>query len=241
MRRSLQFLAFGLIFGAASVAWVHAAWAVTSGSGVAVNPAAVRSEVSRVLGQAYPGSRIEIPQGGIVCPQGAISAPLQRVALSADSGQGLARLQIEGGNVRQECEARFSAHAQAWLAQRRVQPGQKLQPSDFQLSEVEVSRGLIRDQRGLLLSAQVRPDGLEARQTLLEGQPLLSNTVQRVPDVKRGEVLQLKVVSGQVTLTAQAVAEEPAYLNESVRLSTAKTKRVMQGKLVAPGQVEVRL
>jgi flagella basal body P-ring formation protein FlgA len=82
---------------------------------------------------------------------------------------------------------------------------------------------------------------LQARQTLIEGQPLLSSAVERVPDVRRGDFVRVKIVSNGLTLSAQATASEPGYLNGPVRVLTAQTKRELSGKLISSGVVEVKL
>jgi flagella basal body P-ring formation protein FlgA len=69
----------------------------------------------------------------------------------------------------------------------------------------------------------------------------MSSAVERVPDVRRGDSVRVRIISNGLTLTAQAMASEPGYLNGPVRVLTAQTKRELSGKLVSTGVVEVKL
>jgi len=129
----------------------------------------------------------------------------------------------------------------AFVAKRRVLPGERLVRDTFDQREIDVSQGMARESRGLLLDRGVALETLEARQTILEGSYALSSAVQRVPDVKRGEAVQLRMRSGSVLLSTQGQAEEPGYLEGQIRVMSQKTKRSLVGKLVATGVVEVQL
>ena len=45
---------------------------------------------------------------------------------------------------------------------------------------------------------------LEARQTILEGQTLLSSAVERIPDVRRGDSVRVQLVSNGIMLSIAA-------------------------------------
>ena len=137
--------------------------------------------------------------------------------------------------------ATFAAWFPARMAVRRVMPGEKLQNDQFETREINVASGTEREFRGVILDQKTDITHLQARQTLIEGQPLLSSAVERVPDVRRGDSVRVKIISNGLTLSAQAIASEPGYLNNTVRVLTAQTKRELSGKLVSSGVVEVKL
>lgn len=137
--------------------------------------------------------------------------------------------------------ATFAAWIPARVLVRRVMPGEKLSDDQFAVQEVNVASGAMREFRGVILDQATDIAHLQARQTLIEGQPLLSSAVERVPDVRRGDFVRVKIVSNGLTLSAQATASEPGYLNGPVRVLTAQTKRELSGKLVSSGVVEVKL
>ena len=82
---------------------------------------------------------------------------------------------------------------------------------------------------------------LESRQTILEGYFLTTNAVQRLPDVRRGDPVTLKLISGELQLTTQGIAQEPASIRSNVRVMVLKTKKEMVGKLQDSNTVEVKL
>lgn len=135
----------------------------------------------------------------------------------------------------------FSAWTPAWVAIKRVFPGQKLSSEMFVLQDVNVASGTAREYRGVLLRKDQELTSLEAKQTVLEGQYALSTAVQRVPDVRKGESVRIQLLSGEVVLNTAGTAEETAYLDGTVRVMIAKTKRQLVGKLRSGGVVEVQL
>ncbi len=153
---------------------------------------------------------------------------------------------IEGSdNIRRQVSADFQAVVSTWTAKRRVSPGEVLKDEFFQLSETDVSKGPSRDLRGLLVDSssagQNQIKGLESRQTILEGTPLTLNAVQKIPNLRRGENVNIRIQSGGVQLTTQGTADESAYLDAVVHVTTSKTKRALVGKLKDNSTVEVGL
>ncbi len=204
-------------------------------------PAARLAELARTqIQQAYPGAQVSVAAEGLSCVGGQLPAGAQSASLLNDTGRGYARLMVQG-KAQTECWAQFQARMPAWIAKHRVLPGERLTNEGFELKDVDVSQGMAREMRGLLLDRQAPLASLEARQTLLEGQMVLSSAVQRVPDLKRGDTVQIRMQVGGVILSTQGTAEEPAYLQAPVRVLSQKSKRLLVGKLVETGVVEVRL
>jgi flagella basal body P-ring formation protein FlgA len=135
----------------------------------------------------------------------------------------------------------FAAWVPARVPIQRIKPGQALSPELFVTQEVNVSTGPAREYRGVILPADYDLNGLEAMQTILEGQFLTSSSVQRVPDVRRGDSIRIHLISGELTLSTLGIAEEPAYMNKQVRVMTTKSKRELSGYLRSGGVVEVKL
>jgi flagella basal body P-ring formation protein FlgA len=119
-------------------------------------------------------------------------------------------------------------------------PGSGLSETAFRKGELEVTRGPYAEMRGLILAPDQPLQGLEARTTTLEGQPLLRSAVQKVPLVRRGEAIRLKVIAGGVSISTPAVAEEPGSLHDRIRVTSSKTKRTLLVELVGKGDAEVR-
>lgn len=172
---------------------------------------------------------------------------LDRLTLLHEKRPGVMAFQVAGNNAETGMPAlstgyvAFSAKANAYIPKKRILPGEALQREDFMVQKVEVATGFLAEVRGLLLNTDESLVGLEARNTLIEGQALLSSTVQRIPLLKKGESVRLKVVAGGVSLITQGVAEEPGQLNQKIRVTSVRTKRTLMGKLIEGGTVEVEL
>lgn len=223
---SLRFLITTLIVLAASVASAFAA----------TDP--VLESVKRELAARYPGARVEMtgeirwnraPQGDTV--------DASRAHVLATTPQGYAQVVLSGG----EGWVPYRAMMPAYVAVRRVMPNEKLTSEMFALQDVNVASGQAYDYRGVLLPRTQAIDGLEARQTVLEGQFLVSSAVQKVPDIRRGDAVRILVTSGDLTVTTQGIASEPAFVNGRIRVMANKTKREFVGELKDGGTVEVRL
>ncbi len=189
----------------------------------------------------FQGAAIEFLPGSTF-PSGRENLELRQVRILSESGTGTAdysTLYSDGSTA--IGQVRFSATVPTYVASRRVHPGEKLVGTDFQIQGVNVAQGLAYQYRGVMLPAKEKLDGLQARQTILEGQYPLTSGVERVPDIRRGDTVELKILSGEIRLSTMGQVQEPGYLNQSVRVLTQKTKKELTGQLKAGGIVEVRL
>lgn len=138
-------------------------------------------------------------------------------------------------------QARFTAMVPTFVAVKRIHPGDKISTRDFQIQTINVAQGLAYQYRGVMLGTKESIDGLQARQTILEGQYPLTNGVERVPDIRRGDTVQVKILSGEIILSTMGTVQEPGYLNKNIRILTQKMKKELVGLLKEGGIVEVKL
>lgn len=195
------------------------------------------------LVQRYPATKIEIA-GAIRWTSGGLPTQPQWVSLLSEDTHGGVFFQVkenEQDNQVRQGVARFSAWTPAYIAIRRIQPGEKLSPDLFMAQDIDVASGLPHEYRGVILSKETALTSLEARQTILEGQFLTTTAVQRMPDIRRGDQVRLLLNSGGLVLSAPGVAQEPGYLGGQVRVLSGANKREILGKLQAGGVVEVNL
>lgn len=170
-----------------------------------------------------------------------------RVRILGDDGRGRMHFLVErsqnGSHLHVSAEGwvSFSARALAKFAVVRVRPGDLLKESMFATRSVELSTGAAHDFRGVLVQEQTDLSNLEAIQTVLEGYPLTTVAVRRVPDVRKGDQVQVHVISSGIVLTTSGIAGEPGNLNSKIRVMTGKTKRELSGLLVSASTVEVNL
>lgn len=158
---------------------------------------------------------------------------------TSEHPQGVATFESATGGAR--ISVFFTAWQRAWVPSSRVIYGQKVSSGTVDAASVNVTYGQNRELRGLFLAADSDISRLEARQTLLEGQPILSSAVQKIPDVRRGESVKLVVRSSGLELATPATAEESSHIGEPVRVTTQKSKRTLTGRLIGDGVVEVKL
>lgn len=197
----------------------------------------IQDHLRAELSKQYPGARIELDEK-IEWEQEISVEQISKVQILNENARGEIRFSV---NQEVEGTVSFSAWVPAWVAQKRIFPGERLSQDVFVLREVNVSTGLAREYRGVLLPKTANLSQLEARQSILEGQFALSSGVQKIPDVRKGEPVQIKLTAGGIILTTSGIAEEPSYIHQPVRVLTSKSKRSLTGKLMSDGTVEVKL
>jgi len=158
------------------------------------------------------------------------------VALLEVSGVG-----EEGAERSDLIQTPFTAWKKALVPTHRIYPNSKIKNDDFKTIEVNVATGPAREYRGIMIQAGTDLLGMQTRQTLLENQFLVASAIERQPDIKKGEMVRLDLISGDLTLTTQATANENASVGDRVRVSTMKGKKEVLGVLKEDHSVEVKL
>ncbi len=196
--------------------------------------------VKKDLQRKYPQARVEVSRVSRWL-RGALPMDFERIQLSGETGRGEVQFEVYSQGVSSTGLASYSAWMPVRLAVRRLQSGERLKAEDFVTQDVSLSSGQGYELRNVLLESDMAVQGLETRQLIQEGQMLLSTSVQRTPDVRRGEAVQIKLHSGDLILTTSGTALEPGFRSERVRVLSTKTKRELSGELKAGGVVEVKL
>ena len=205
----------------------------------------MESRIQHEISLRYPKARIQI-LGPIKGNTVSDSFEIQKVELGAENGRGEVAYTADLVSAAGESQklsgfVKFSAWMPARVVTRRVLPGQKVMEDAVETKEVLVSQAPLREMKGLILDPSIPLERIEARQTLLEGQPILSSAVQKSPDVRRGDAIRVEIRSNSLSVMTSGIVEEPAYLQGQVRVMTGKSKREMQGRLISSDLVEVKL
>jgi flagella basal body P-ring formation protein FlgA len=200
---------------------------------------ALRDQIALKLATHYPQAKIEI-EDNLSCQTLAPSGEteVRSIAVEVTDRNGQVRVWLNGSR---ECVAQFSAWIPARVAVRRVHPGEVITSEAFVTQSVDISKGTLHEVRGLIVAPTEKLEKLIARQSVLEGSPLLRTGVERAPDVRKGEAISIKLLSGGVTLSTTGVSEEPGYLGGVIHVMSQKTKHSLVGTLTADHSVEVRL
>lgn len=192
------------------------------------------------LSKTYQGAKINF-LSSVHWSRGEPQGELTNVSILGDDGKGNAHFTGFSLGRMYEGWVGFSAYLPAKIALRRIHPGESLSPSLFLVQQVNVAEGQAHEYRGLIITGRFELDGLEAIQSILEGQFLVSSAIQRIPDIRRGDAVKIHLVSGKLVLSTLGVASEPAYLYRQVRVVAGRNKRELLGRLEPGGVVEVQL
>ncbi len=171
---------------------------------------------------------------------------IKTIRLVEDKPSGVAIFEVFGLNSNQEeisktIQTPFEAWVRVAVATHRIYPNTKLKQEDFTVKSLNVSSGMAREYRGILADAEMSFDKTESKQTILEGQFVVTSAIQKQPDLRRGDSVKLELVSGELTLTTQGIAQEPGSTGERIHVITSKTKREIVGVVQADHSVEVSL
>ena len=191
----------------------------------------------RLLADRFPGARIELED-----PQNLLASQpctTQNAQMISEGPQGYFRVRC-GQTFDQVF--RMKAWTQAAIATRRIHTGERLSNDQFKVMEVDVSFGQFRPYREAMLNLTTQDlQQFQSSQTIIEGSPILSAAIKKIPDVKRGDGVRLQVKSGEIYFSLQGVAAEDGRLGDPLRVYTEKSRRELVGKLTSVGTVEVSL
>ncbi len=214
----------------------------TQASGQVLTDRLLKKNLQDQLTKQYPNSSIEI-LGGARWAQSTPLFPIQNVSLLGEDSLGRARFSVRGTTSQEYAEGtiEFSAWTTGRVAVRRIRPGDILETDSFIAKKINVAAGSAREYRGVILSQATPLRGLEAIQSIIEGQFLTSTAVRRIPDARRGDPLQIHIQSGDLVITTPGTAQELSYMNRPIKVLTLKGKRELTGLLLPGGVVEVKI
>ncbi len=202
------------------------------------------SRIHKILSEKIPYAEIRVPnlEKLVKSPQISSISELSSVRLIEDRPSGVALFELvstDGSNVR--IQTPYQAMVKTPVAVRRIYPNTKLKKDDFRIETLNVATGLPRDYRGAIIYDPSKLEQMETKQSILEGQFIVVNAVQKQPDVRKGEMVKLELSSGDLTLTTAAVVQESASVGDRVHVITTKSKKEVVGKVREDHSVEVIL
>jgi flagella basal body P-ring formation protein FlgA len=203
----------------------------------------VKSKLKRELDQKYPDCRVEILEGVENIESDFLDHVEQAVLLSEDAGFAVFRIYsvFEKRSRTKEVRVKFAAWKTVPMAVRRIQPKEVLNSSFFSNQEVNVSAPPHRIYRGAIVDQNTDFTKYESKQTLMEGQYPLVSAIEKIPDVRRGVTLTVRLVSNGLSLSTGATALESGRVGSIIKVQSNSTKQELRGKLTEEGYVEVKL
>jgi len=122
------------------------------------------------------------------------------------------------------------------ISKRSLPRGSVLQKSDLTVAKRDLSRA----SSGYYTSIE-QLEGMSLRRSLARGSILQSNFVKRRHMVKRGELITILAESKGVTIRVKGKAMMDGFRGQSIRIQNVRSKRDLQGEVIAPGTVRVNL
>lgn len=192
------------------------------------------SRIHKILSEKIPYAEIRIPnlKKLVQSPEISDLTELSSVRLLEDRANGIALVEListDGKSVK--IQTPYQALVKTPVAAHRIYPNVRLKKEDFRIETLNVASGPAREYRGVIIYDENRLNQVESKQSILEGQFVVSNAVQKLPDVRKGETVKLELSSGNLTLSTLAIVQENASVGEVVRVFTTKSKREVTGKV----------
>lgn len=120
------------------------------------------------------------------------------------------------------------------VPRRVIRAGDTIRTEDLEVKSLPIGGGFER--YALTMDELV---GRTARRTLLAGRPVASRLVERPAAVERGASVTVRVHVGPMVVTMDGEAMEAGAVGESVKVLNPSSKRVLSGRVVDHGTIEV--
>jgi flagella basal body P-ring formation protein FlgA len=129
----------------------------------------------------------------------------------------------------------------AWVAKKQINPWQPIKAEDFEYSRVDLTA--LREE---VLQSEEEFRALvgksKTKRLVQEGSPLFRAALEKIPDVKMGEPLKVVFVSESgIRVSADGATINPLSVGEEGRAKLRSSKKVVTGRLVSEGIMEVSL
>ncbi len=120
-------------------------------------------------------------------------------------------------------------------------PGEKLKESEIKIQEIDITSGVERQYSKVFAENSTAWDKMMAKSTLLEGRFITVSSIKKIPDISRGDAVEVRVQSGGVILKSHGVVQTNGYIGDTVSVLLDRNKRETKGKVAEGLWVEVAL
>ena len=223
---------FGLLYAGVTYASADGD-AVNEPAELQAKTAKLKSKVAQHIQKSFLDCRVEID--GPVHWTAKLPKNWNAFKFMNVTGKGEAHFQVGLTTAK----VRFRAFKWVYVAKSRIRPGTRLTEELVEKKEVDVSSGFNSQYRAMMLGAKEKIEELETKQTILEGHVALSTGLKKVPDVRRGQNVRVKIKSGLLSITTSGAAQKDALAGDILRVQLRKTKKMLVGKLSKDGSIEV--
>lgn len=130
----------------------------------------------------------------------------------------------------------IKVYGKAVISKRALPRGTILHASDLSLAKRELSRAI----NGYYTSiAQL--EGMTLRRSLAQGSIFQPKIVKQRHMVKRGDLITILAEANGISIRVKGKAMMDGFRGESIRIKNFRSKRELQGEVIAPGTVRISL
>ena len=122
----------------------------------------------------------------------------------------------------------------AAVAQRYISPGEHIGPTDFKMTEVDVTfaKDGLANEKDLMGQVAGRP--------LMLHQPIFKGDLKKEILITRGQSVRTVLGDPSFEIESQGIAEEPGSLGDVIKVKTADSQKVLGGVVVEKGVVKLQ-
>jgi len=125
-------------------------------------------------------------------------------------------------------------YSEVAITTRNISRGEVLAASDFSMKRTNTS---VVGHNFIDEASQV--DGKVAKRPLRAGRVILSQDLKKALLVNKGETIMLVANTGALQVSSEGVALSNGTLGEQIRVKNARSQRIVDARIVAPGRAEV--
>lgn len=122
------------------------------------------------------------------------------------------------------------------VAAKKLKRGEKIEKNKISTRRITVSR----DYRNLIRHSDSAV-GLITKQVVKEGEPLKQSILREPPDVFKGDKVNVKLVSGNLVVTARGEVKEDGLIGEKVKVFCETTRKLVYGTVQSPELVVIKI
>jgi flagella basal body P-ring formation protein FlgA len=187
------------------------------------------------VGKAY-AVQIDPTQASLVSLRAI--AGVNSIAMLSPPGEGLREFRIVArtvnGNVQCDFEGTLSKHPMLVVPKQSLARGHRIHESDLIMKpfeEEDVSSNHLRDIEMVI--------GRETRSNLRVGQPIRESDIGAPIEVHRGDLVELRVNGGGISVTTNAKALGDGAASDLVEVETMQPRKRVHARVVESGVVEI--
>jgi flagella basal body P-ring formation protein FlgA len=147
------------------------------------------------LAKRYPDSKISFLSP--IELQGHVDLNTVTLLSSQLMNQGTVKAQVvDAQGIQTILHTRVDVQMPAYIAKKRIYPGNALKNEDFAIAYVSLNDSFARENSSFIVPPKQQPlEGLEAKNSILEGSYILSTVLKKITAIKRGDPIQIKLSS----------------------------------------------